>query len=316
MIPAYQAPAPTSLGAAPRIQCPACRQPLDADAAREWCSRCRRAFARTARRQRDLRLQPGQTVAYQMTYEALPYDQTIEVPLRPEGPCAEQRNQLRGPLPPHVTADQMSYVPQATADDLALDLGCGHGMHRQVLEGLGYRYHGVDYAGDAADDLVDAHALPYGDDQFALVMSVAVLEHLAQPLLALREVHRVLRPGGYFIGTVAFLEPFHDNSFSHFTHLGTWHALRFAGFSVEAVMPIRGWHVARAQVEMGLGAKLPRWLTRVATQPFAFAIEIYALLGRLRGGDAARHERGLALARHAGAFFFVARKTAAERRGV
>lgn len=313
MMPAYHAPATTPLANALRIQCPACRYALEVDDARAWCARCERAFPRSARGQRDLRLQPGQAVAYQMTYQALPYDQTIELPLRPEAPCAEPRNTLRGSLPPHVTAAQMSYVPQAAGEDLALDLGCGHGIHRQVLEALGYAYHGVDYAGDAADDLVDAHALPYGDDQFALAMSVAVLEHLAQPLLALREVHRVLRPGGYFIGTVAFLEPFHDNSFSHFTHLGTWHALRFAGFAVEAVMPIRGWHVARAQLEMGLGAKLPGWLTRAATQPFALAVELYAMLGRMRGGDAVRHQRSLALARHAGAFFFVARK--ADERG-
>jgi SAM-dependent methyltransferase len=306
----------TALNGSPRTQCPVCRQPLDLDISGDRCSRCLRVFLRTARGQRDLRLPPGQAVTYQLSYESRPYDRTIEVPLKLEGPCPERRNHLRSRVPRHLTADQISYIPQAVAGDVALDLGCGRGIHREVIETLGYQYHGVDFAGEAADDLVDAHALPYCDDEFALVLAVAVLEHLARPLLALREVYRVLRPRSYFVGTVAFLEPFHDNSFFHFTHLGVGHALRCAGFAVETIMPIRGWHVARAQLEMGLGARLPRWLTRLLTEPVALAIESYALLGRLRASDPTRHQRTSALARHAGAFFFVANKAMAERRDV
>jgi SAM-dependent methyltransferase len=269
-------------------------------------------FSRNVRGQRDLRLPPDQAVTHQFSYVPLAYDRPLDVPLKPEAPCDEPRNNLRGNVPQHLTADQISYLPQALASDLALDLGCGRGIHREVLEALGYRYHGVDYSGDAADDLVDAHALPYSDDQYALVLSIAVLEHLAQPPVALREAHRVLRPHGYFVGTVAFLEPFHDNSFFHFTHLGLWHALRSAGFSVETIMPIRGWHVARAQFEMGIGARLPQWFARVLTSPFSWVVHSYAFLGRALG-HSHRHQEELVLARHAGAFFFVARKQSAER---
>jgi len=288
------------------LACPCCREAIAPEV--KCCTGCGRTFSRTERSQLDFRLQLGQVVAREFAYTPLAYDRLMDVPLSPETRCPETRNRYQGPIPHHLTADQISYIPQARIGDRALDLGCGSGIHRQVLEGLGYCYLGVDYVGGAADHLIDAHAMPYGDEQFALILSVAVLEHLAQPLFALQEVFRVLRPEGYFVGTVAFLEPFHDNSFFHFTHVGLWHALRTAGLAVETIMPIRGWHVARAQVEMGFGARWPRWFTWLLTKPFAAAVGWYAALGRLCGRDCARHERGAVFARHAGAFYFVARK--------
>lgn len=42
----------------------------------------------------------------------------------------------------------------------------------------------------------DAHALPFADGTFDLVFCRYVLEHLADPVRALREMHRVLKPAG------------------------------------------------------------------------------------------------------------------------
>lgn len=295
----------------PVLQCPACRSRLSWSNDGAHCDRCSQRYVENAEGQRDLRLKAGQVVVNEACYAPLPYDETIDVPLRREQPCSEARNQLCGNIPVHLTPAQVSYLPAARDGDCALDLGCGRGIHRGVIESLGYRYHGADFSGSAADDLVDAHTLPYADNQFSLIVSIAVLEHLADPVRALQEAARVLRPDGFFAGTVAFLEPFHDNSFYHFTHLGLWHALRSAGFSVEAIMPIDGWHVARAQLEMGFGARLPQWLTRTLSAPFALLVRSYAALGRVLGDKSTRHDPDLTLARHAGAFFFIGSKRVA-----
>ena len=47
--------------------------------------------------------------------------------------------------------------------------------------------------------LGDIRKLPYGDSVFDLVMSAHVLEHLANPSVALNEMIRVLKPGGLLV---------------------------------------------------------------------------------------------------------------------
>jgi len=96
-----------------------------------------------------------------------------------------------------------------------LDLGCGPRDQQRPIESLGFRYLGVDVDSRVADLLVDAHCLPFQDQSFDAVLSYAVLEHLRDPFLALREITRVLRPGGLYLGTVSQGEPFHASYFHH-----------------------------------------------------------------------------------------------------
>lgn len=52
----------------------------------------------------------------------------------------------------------------------------------------------------------DAHALPFPDNSFDLLISCETIEHLPSPLKALREFHRVTRPGGkLFLTTPNYL---------------------------------------------------------------------------------------------------------------
>ncbi len=79
-------------------------------------------------------------------------------------------------------------------------LGLEIGAHVQPVAGLSPFYTDVvaDYAGTAgrADFLADARTLPIPDDTLDYLCSSHVLEHLPDPIAALHEWHRVLRPGG------------------------------------------------------------------------------------------------------------------------
>jgi len=128
---------------------------------------------------------------------------------------------------------------------------------------LGHRYVGVDVAGDAADVRADVHALPFTNGSFDHVITNAVLEHVTDPVGAVREVGRVLRPGGVFTGSVAFLEPSHLHSRFHLAPDGVVHTLEAGGFHVEALWPQAGWLVYDSLAEMAGPISRPtRWALR------------------------------------------------------
>jgi ubiquinone/menaquinone biosynthesis C-methylase UbiE len=97
--------------------------------------------------------------------------------------------------------------------DELLDVGCGsagllvdHAAHVRYVAGLDASELQVSMArkrlaeriaeGTAEIVLGDAGALPWDDERFGVVTSVNALKFVPDPEHALREIHRVLRPGG------------------------------------------------------------------------------------------------------------------------
>ena len=78
----------------------------------------------------------------------------------------------------------------------------------------------------------DAHDLPFAERVFDSVLCTEVLEHLHEPRRAFREIHRVLRDGGYAVLTTPFQYQAHQRPFDffRFTYDGLHLLARDAGF--------------------------------------------------------------------------------------
>lgn len=116
---------------------------------------------------------------------------------------------------------------------LCLDVGCGSGWARELVENAGYSYTGCDVDISRGQGIVqcDGTALPFKENSFNLIILWQVLEHVPCPEKFLREVKRVLMPGGKIIGSVSYLEPSHDKCMYYsFNPVGVKFILKKAGY--------------------------------------------------------------------------------------
>jgi len=132
---------------------------------------------------------------------------------------------LLGRHPQHPQHARQPEQPRPTEARRALDAACGTGRHTRHLVKLGYEAVGVDVStamlGRARANVpaarfaeADLRALPCGDASMDVVVSGLAFAHLPDLGEAVREVGRVLRPGGHAV--ISVLHPFQ-------AHLG-WHA--------------------------------------------------------------------------------------------
>jgi len=103
-----------------------------------------------------------------------------------------------------------------------LNIGVGSGRLEGFLMEAGYSVAALDPDESAINRLQNmgmdarigvAEHLPFQDSSFEAVMASEVLEHLEPEKChqAISEILRVLKPGGYFIGTVPYQEQLEDN---------------------------------------------------------------------------------------------------------
>lgn len=123
-----------------------------------------------------------------------------------------------------------------------LDAGAGRQAYRPLLEPLAESYEALDVVGATCvpDHAGDVQSMPLPGASFDTVVCTQVLQHVPEPLQALNEIARVLRPGGKVVLSVPHLVWLHNepHDYWRFTGHGLRHMLGRAGLetlSCEAV---------------------------------------------------------------------------------
>ncbi len=132
---------------------------------------------------------------------------------------------------------------------LVLDAGCGSGRTLEELRDLG-EVHGIELDQGAAAVARDRgdfdvrigriEELPWEEETFDLITCLDVIEHTPDDVVALRELRRVCKPGGWLLVTVPAYQALwsaHDDVNHHYR--------RYVRRTLRAAAAGAGWRVAR-----------------------------------------------------------------------
>ena len=161
----------------------------------------------------------------------------------------------------HIRTSILKYLtihlPKFKGD--LLDIGCGKMPYKgYVLDNSEVtKYVGLDI--DTAivydqkikpDFLWDGQVMPFNDNSFDCAFGTEVLEHCPNPEVILKEVNRVLKPGGVFFFTVPFLWNLHETPHDEYryTPFALKRHLENSGFSSIEINATGGWHASMAQM--------------------------------------------------------------------
>ena len=104
-----------------------------------------------------------------------------------------------------------------------LDVGCGVKPYYPFFAKHASEYVGVDVVENPAAELQGSvEALPVADASFDLVLCTQVLEHCDDPAQAVRELRRVLTPGGRVLASTHGVQVYHPSpqDYWRWTHAG------------------------------------------------------------------------------------------------
>lgn len=125
-----------------------------------------------------------------------------------------------------------------------LDVGCGNSPFRHLLDPVISEYQGIDVQEASSfgyrnpdTTYYDGKVIPFANGSFDVLLCTEVLEHVADPIDLIREMHRVLAPGGFAIVTIPWSARFHYQPFDYYRYTPSTLEKLFKSFSGQTIHP-------------------------------------------------------------------------------
>lgn len=127
-----------------------------------------------------------------------------------------------------------------------LDAGAGDQRYRPKFAHCVYEsadFEQVDKPYAASTYKCDLRSIPAPDRSFDAVVFTQVMEHLPDPLAVLRELNRLMKPGGrlFYSAPLWFEEHEKPYDFYRYTQFGVRHLFESAGFEVKELRWLQGY---------------------------------------------------------------------------
>ena len=161
--------------------------------------------------------------------------------------CEKSRSALRINSSRHYldafAANAAASVPDGS---VVLDAGAGACPYRKHFPHC--QYETADFCQSnrgyaPIDHVCDLRNIPVENNRYDLVLMTQVLEHLPEPLMVLKEMCRILKPGGalWCSAPLFFEEHEAPYDFFRYTRFGMRHLLESAAFKVHSIEPLEGY---------------------------------------------------------------------------
>ncbi|MEB3215439.1 MAG: methyltransferase domain-containing protein [Nostocales cyanobacterium 94392] len=163
--------------------------------------------------------------------------------------------QLKNLLINHIHDRELNNFAASFLYGKLIDIGCGTKPYKNLLYTYIKEHIGIDHESTLHDksniDLIGtAYQIPAEDSSFDSAICTAVLEHLEEPELALKECNRVLKSGGIAIYSVPFIWHLHEEprDFYRYSKYGLKYLFEKTGFEIVEIKALSGFWVTFGQL--------------------------------------------------------------------
>lgn len=142
--------------------------------------------------------------------------------------------------------ENIAFAATVPTNALVLDAGAGPQPYRKHFAHCTYEaadFEKVDKEYAKSTYVCDLGSIPVEDGRFDAIVFNQVMEHLPKPRDVLRELHRVMKPGGAMLATAPLFYEEHEQpyDFYRYTQFAWRHLMEEAGFEIERLDWMEGY---------------------------------------------------------------------------